>query len=60
MYSALEICPMLKLLGSSVLVAVAAVAVSRRCGSMAEADAARARMIPVNFIVIGKVVRMRS
>jgi hypothetical protein len=58
-YSALEICPMLKPLISSVLVAAAAVvAVSRRCGSMAKADAARARIILVTFIVVRQFVRM--
>lgn len=57
MYSALEISPMLNPLGSVVVVA-ATVTVSRRWGSTANADAARARIMLVSFIVIRNVVRM--
>jgi hypothetical protein len=56
-YSALEISPMLKPLASVGLVAVA---VSRRWGSVAKADAARARIILVNFIVSRKFVKTRE
>jgi hypothetical protein len=57
LYSALEISPMLNPLGSVVVVA-ATVTVSRRWGSTANADAARARIMLVSFIVIRNVVRM--
>jgi hypothetical protein len=57
-YSALEISPKLKPL-VSVVVAAAAVAVSRRWGSMAKVDAARARIMLVSFIVSRKFVRKR-
>lgn len=61
-YKALEISPIMPLVSVEVVVAVvdaaatAVAVVSRRCGSAANADAARARIMLVNFIV-RKVVR---